>query len=413
MKKIGIMGGSFDPCHLGHVSLAEDARKQYLLDEVIFVPAKLQPFKMNLKTTPSYMRKEMVEIAIKNIEGFSVSDVELLRDEASFTYKTMRQLKEAYKRRGEEAEFFFILGTDAFLSVREWEKASEFLSENNFLVGSRPGYREEELDTYIQKMTDDFHNKIFKVENKKIDISSTQIRNLVEEGKDISAFVGREQEEYIKYNKLYQKEFKGKKRYFDCVEDTSIKEKIASVLNFIKENLSKKRVDHIMRVNHLAMKLGEIYGQDLEKIKLSVFCHDIAKEFKIYELNDLIHIYNLDNKYKNNPNLAHSKVGERIVNEFLGVEDKDILNAISFHTTGRANMSLLEKIVFISDFAEEGRSFTGVDKIRKLAYENIDESCYEALKHTLKYLKAKKSEIDEDSIKACFWFKRKVVENGN
>ena len=199
-KKIGIMGGSFDPCHRGHINLAMDALEQGGLSELVLVPAKVQPFKADAKQADGIHRLNMLNEAVKNISGLRVSDWEMRQDNLSYTYLTMREAK---KRAGEDAEVYFVTGTDAFLSIRTWKNAKELLSENKFIVGTRPGYKESELEKVIADISKNFGSEIIRIDNRRFHISSTEIRKRLEEGKDISDLVTEEVERYIKENGLY------------------------------------------------------------------------------------------------------------------------------------------------------------------------------------------------------------------
>ncbi len=196
IKKIGIFGGTFDPIHTGHMSLATDALEQMELNEVIFVPCKLQPFKLNKEVTDSKKRIEMMKIAIDN-PNFSISTFEMEQESVSYTYLTMDYFRKNY---GANTELFFICGTDSFLKMESWKESERFLSENKFIVGSRPGYKELELETEIKNLEKKYNTKIFKVNNKRFDISSTEIRDNIETYKEL---VDVRVVEYIKENELY------------------------------------------------------------------------------------------------------------------------------------------------------------------------------------------------------------------
>ena len=148
MKRIGILGGTFDPVHCGHIHLAEDAMKQGGLDEVIFIPARLQPFKLGKKITSGEDRLAMLQLATEHTPGFAVSSYELDAEGVSYTYLTLRALQKEY---GEDARLYFITGTDAFLKIELWMMAEELLTNYGFLIGTRPGYREDELAECIAR----------------------------------------------------------------------------------------------------------------------------------------------------------------------------------------------------------------------------------------------------------------------
>lgn len=202
MKKIGIMGGSFDPCHRGHINLALDAARQADLTKVILMPARVQPFKIDAKTVGNNHRLNMLKAAVENIAELEVSDWEMRQEELSYTYLTMREAK---KQAGDETQVFFISGTDSFLEISRWKNSEELISENRFIVGVRPGYREDELEAEIKRLSELYGTEIIKIDNRRFHISSTEIRERLRDGKDISDLVTPGVERYIKENGLYIK----------------------------------------------------------------------------------------------------------------------------------------------------------------------------------------------------------------
>lgn len=165
-------------------------------------------------------------------------------------------------------------------------------------------------------------------------------------------------------------------------------------------NLSEKRLKHTFAVVEVAKKLAKQYNCDIEKAEIAALCHDTYRCISIKENNRLIKEYGLSDKYINNPNLAHSKIAAlKIVDQF-NIKDKDIINAVSFHTTGRENMSLLEKIIYISDAIEPGRDYLNVDKIRKIAYKNLNMACIMSMKNTISYVVNEGQTVDEETVMA-------------
>jgi len=198
--KIGILGGTFDPVHFGHLSIAEQALEELALDKLIIVPAKLQPFKLEVPVTIGKHRIEMLKLAFENFEKVTISDYELNKNEISYTINTLNAFKNKYPC----SEIWFLLGTDSFLKIEIWKNAKELLSQFNLIVGARPGYKDKELDIQIKHLEDTYGTKIYQLANEKLDISSTDIRIRINQGKAIDKLVPITVERYITEYALYK-----------------------------------------------------------------------------------------------------------------------------------------------------------------------------------------------------------------
>ena len=200
-KKTGVFGGSFDPVHLGHLGLAKDAITEAGLDKVIFVPAKLQPFKLDKKVTPGEDRLAMLKLAIEGIDKLEVSEYELNKDSVSYTYLTLRAMKEML---GDDVQMYFITGTDSFIKIEDWKNSEELLRNFSYIVGSRPEYKKDELKECIEKVRNKYGTEVIVINNTELDISSTEIRNRLEAGEKADDLIPAEVERYIRENGLYK-----------------------------------------------------------------------------------------------------------------------------------------------------------------------------------------------------------------
>ncbi|CDZ74580.1 HD superfamily hydrolase [Peptoniphilus sp. ING2-D1G] len=172
--------------------------------------------------------------------------------------------------------------------------------------------------------------------------------------------------------------------------------------NEIISIVGEKRYEHILRVRDVAIDLAKNYNISVEKAEIAAYYHDCAKATTQDKIYELCKKYGLKLSYKMQkaPKIIHAPLGAIIANKKFGIEDKDILNAIKYHTTGRENMSMLEKIIFVSDYIEPNRKFDGIDEIRKLAFENIDIALYKSLNNMIGYLLLKDEYIVSDTIGA-------------
>jgi nicotinate-nucleotide adenylyltransferase len=199
--KIGVFGGTFDPIHFGHLLLAEQARDAAGLDKVIFIPAGSPPFKQEADVSDGEHRYRMVQLAIEDNDRFHVSDMEIKRRGISYTVTTLDQCRNHW---GEEAEIYFIVGTDAFLSMGKWVQAERLLQEYPVIVGSRAGSRDEERDKLADKFRREYGAEIIVAFMPKIEISSTDIKSRLLAGRSLRYILPAKVEEYIKEKGLYE-----------------------------------------------------------------------------------------------------------------------------------------------------------------------------------------------------------------
>lgn len=179
-----------------------------------------------------------------------------------------------------------------------------------------------------------------------------------------------------------------------------------SINSYIEKNFSEKRRVHTAGVRDCAIKLAEKYGADAEKAEAAALFHDMFRGVSEEALNYYVKHLGLDHKYLNNCNLAHGKIAAIIMKRDYGIDDEDVLNAVSFHTTGRPGMSLLEKIIYIADAIEPNRNYPGVAELRQAAERDIDEACLLSLTRTIDYVESQGNYLDTDTLDARDYFLR-------
>lgn len=197
----------------------------------------------------------------------------------------------------------------------------------------------------------------------------------------------------------------------DCISNKDYRDKNyrKEIEKYVRSHLSEKRWNHTVNVVSEAKKLCQMYGGDMEKCVTAAIFHDVVKELPNEELNALVRKFGFDEKYIDSPNLSHGKIAAALLKHEWGIDDEDIINAVSYHTTGRAGMSKTEKIVFIADAIEPTRVYNGVEAIRKATYEDLDRGCLKSLTDTVEHLKEKGvSYIDEDTLRAREWFEEQI-----
>ena len=379
MSKIGIMGGTFNPIHNAHIEIAKSACEQFNLDKVLFITSGNPPHKKNQTIISSYLRHKMVTEAIKNYDKFEPCDYEVKKETYSYTLETLKYIKKEYNN----PEIFFIIGADSLHDLPKWYKPRTILELCTLLVYKRRGY---DMEKDLRDIKKEYYCIAEFIDAETVDISSTQIREKVEKGEEIDEFVPESVSKFIKRNNLY-KEISG-----------NLKERI-------KEVLTDERFTHSIGVVRMAESLAKKHNEDKKKAYTAAILHDCAKNIDIETSLKKCEDYGvvLDENEIKNPLLIHAKLGEKIAEYEYGINDEDILNAIKWHTVGRKGMSTLEKIIFVADMVEKGRTFPGVENLRKLAHEDLNKAVKECILNTIKFNEAKNKEIHPNAYEVINW----------
>jgi len=198
-KKIGIMGGTFNPIHYGHLLVAEDARTYCNLDEIIFIPSGNSYMKDTSEIIDGKMRYEMVSLAIAGNTAFSISDMEIKRNGHTYTYETLEELNKIYP----DTDFYFILGADNLFTIEKWKYADKIMQNCTLIVASRDEKDKQDLTQKANSLFKSFHATIEILPERKIDLSSTEIRKKIRENKPVIYMTPQSVISYINKNALY------------------------------------------------------------------------------------------------------------------------------------------------------------------------------------------------------------------
>lgn len=364
MRKIGIMGGTFDPIHNGHLMLGEYAKARFCLDEIWFMPNGNPPHKCNESiTATTNHRVEMVRLAIADRAGFVLQPYEVENEDVHYSYLTMEHLKKIYP----DAEFYFIIGADSLFSLERWKCPERLVKTCILLAAYRDGRDTDEMQEQIALLNQKYDADIRLLQTPKVDVSSTDIRNRLKIGEAISSMIPETVLQYINRHHLYTDE-------------------LTPIRSQVRQHQKKSRFVHTLGVAETSVRLAERYGADKKKAEIAGLLHDCAKE-----------LY---------PGLLHASEGAKLAQSEYSIEDKEILDAIRWHTTGRPEMTLLDKIIYVADYIEPNRSQApNLDEIRRLAMKDLDECLYTILEATLAYLKATRTSIDTMTEKTYLYYK--------
>lgn len=377
--KIGIFGGTFNPVHNGHMNLAECYKEKLQLDKIIFIPTATPPHKVAEDLADDGVRLDMLKLALKDKKDFEISDAELLRKGKSYTFDTVSQYKEEHP----DDEVYLIIGSDMFLTFHEWYRYRDILSmvtlcsasrENEITVDEMEQYAEETLKADKSRcIISDFPVKI---------VSSSEVRKRIYTGEDFSDLVPSEVYKYILENGVY---FKSKNEQYR---------------QLVSSRLSSYRANHSFCVAESAVELCERFGGDKEKAYVAGLLHDVMKEednnTQLQYMQKVgIIVSTLE---KMSPKLYHAISGAAYCRFVLGIDDDEIISAIRYHTTGKQNMSQLEKIIFLADFISADRSYDDIEVIRDKAKKSLDEAILYGVQYTIKELADKEAPIHEDTL---------------
>ena len=389
--KIGIYGGTFNPPHLGHLTAARAVFELLNLDQLLLVPAGMPPHKELPAGSPTpEQRLEMTRLAGEQLglgDRVRTLDIEVYRQGKSFTADTLAQLKAQHP----EDELWLLMGTDMFLTLQAWHEPGKILSLAGIAAFGRTEEDTEELfsaqreylyQTYPQARL--FTLTIPGV----IDVSSTELREKLAKGEGASllapAVYG-----YILREGLYNTGAD--------LKHLSLSQLRPVALSYLKH----KRIPHVLGTEQEAIRLAERYGADVEKARRAALRHDCTKKLDMEEQLALCRRYGiqLDGLEQKALKLLHSKTGAAIARDVFGVDD-DIYSAIWYHTTGHAGMTKLEKIIYLADYIEPSRDFPGVDKLRKVCYEDLDRGLLMGLEMTIEEMTSMGNPVHHATIEA-------------
>lgn len=379
MCRTAIFGGSFNPPHLMHEKLIETLLKKDDIDKVLLVPTRDPVHKAGRQMAEPQHRLNMCEIVASKFTGVKAWDVELTREGKSYTYLTLLDYKKDF---GDKP--YFLLGADMLVTLHTWYNYRELLNLCEFICVYREGEDRALFDSAIKRVIADGGNieELLITPN---DISSTRART------SLAGNVSKEIENYIYENGLYKDN-----------KDMTIEQ----YKEHIKERLSDRRYYHSLCVAEEAVRLADRYGADKEKAYLAGLLHDVLKDTPsdiqlkfAKEFGIILSALELGAK-----KLYHSIIGSAYIEKVLGIKDKEIIDAVRYHTTAKKNMSKLAIVLYLADYTSRDRDYNGVEEMREAVEISIEKAMQIALKFTVEDLKSKGCPVHPDTLDAYAQF---------
>ena len=368
---IGVYGGTFDPPHWGHITAARAAMEQLGLDKLVLIPDRVPPHKALPEGSASpEQRLEMAALATAELgKRAEVSDRELRRDGPSYTSDTLAELRREYP----EDTLWLLMGSDMFLSLQTWHAPEEIMALARIAPFSREA-EDESAAFAAQKarLEREYGAQICIVQNPEVrELSSTEVRAALAagQGSDLlpPAVYG-----YVLREHLY-----GTHKVLTGLTPDELR---PIALSYLKP----KRMPHVLGTEQEAVRLVRRYGGDETQARIAALLHDCTKKLDMAQQLALCEKYGimLDELEQKALKLLHSKTGAAIARDVFGVEDA-VYDAILYHTTGKPDMTRLEKIIYLADYIEPTRDFLGVDALRRTVYEDLDKGLLMGLTMTI------------------------------
>lgn len=388
MEKIGIYGGTFNPPHLGHLRALRGFAAALQLDRVLMIPDGSPPHKELAADSPSpEERLRLCRLAAAELPFAEVSDLELRREGKSYTAETVRELRRRYP----ESELWLLMGTDMFLSFDHWREPEVIAANCGIAMAHRRSSPpEEQTALRVQKARLELrcHARIRVLENDILEVSSSSVRKLLlyRAGSSLlPCAVFRE----ILDKGLYRTGGLLKNLPFVRLKEESLLRH------------KEKRRAHAIGCCETAQALARRWGEDPETAARAGILHDVTKLLSGSEQLILCEEYGIlvDDFSRENPSLLHAVTGAAVAQRLFG-ESETVCNAIRWHTTGRAGMTMLQKIIYLADMIEPTRDYPGVEELRQLAMEDLNKAICCSLESTIAYVKERALPLHPDSLRA-------------
>ena len=382
--RIAIYGGSFNPPHLGHMEAARTVAAELAPDKLFIIPDNIPPHKEVEPGCPTAEeRLELCRLAFRDVPGAEVSDMEIRRQGKSYTAHTVQGLRKQYP----EDELCLVVGSDMFLSFEEWYEFRYLLGECTLAVISREEDDLDALRAHRDHLAEAYSANVRLLSHAPLPMNSSEIRVWLRLRLGSDLLDGAVYAEIIKH------------RWYEAMPE------LCWLREAVKPYLTPKRVAHVAGCESEAVKLAMHYGEDAESAAEAGILHDITKKLTREEQLILCDKYGIicDKDQLANEKLLHAITGAALARAEFGVSDA-VYSAIRWHTTGKPDMTLLEKIIYMADYIEPTRDFPGVEKLRALAYKDLDAAMALGLEMSLEDIRAHGVQPHRDTADAWQWY---------
>ena len=377
-KKLLFFGGTFDPPHIEHINLLKNAVEELSPDKVIVMPTFSPPHKKTFLSATPTKRLKLCKAAFGDIKGVEVSDWEIKQKGKSFSYLTMQKLASEYPTH----KIYFLMGTDMVSSFHTWKNPTQILKYATPLLCERQG---EGVSAKNSKK--DFYERFgielptLKYVGKRLSSTDIKIRKLLKMSVEdcLSPAVNRLIDEFSLYNGGF-------------------------MADYLVDNLTEQRLEHTKGVISLALRYAKKQGVCLNRTLTASMLHDVAKYLDPNDFPD----FEMPNGVPKP--VVHQYLGAFVAKTVLGVKCSQVLNAIRYHTSAKPDMSQLAKIIFTADMLEEGRTYEGVEEMRRISFEDFEKGFALSLKRSLTYINLRGGEIYPLTQQAYDYYKHLLKE---
>lgn len=386
-ERIGIMGGTLDPIHSGHIRMAQHAMKEAALDRVLMLPSGVPPHKPHV--TPPEHRWRMLCAACAGIPGLEPCREEIDRSGTIYTVDTLSILREKYPK----AELFYLIGADTLMELKKWREYGRVLTLCRFLVCPRS--TRYDMDTLEQERSrlQLLGGRIAWLDMEPLDVSSTEIRDAVCKDLPMPALPVQVWE-YAQAAGLYGAQPRIPQA--------------AQWLDKLFGALSVKRFSHTLAVAAEARRLARIHGLDEDRAEMAGLLHDCAKCMPLKEMQRLAQENHLtdDPSLMESGSLLHAIAGAHIAQTDYGMTDPAVLHAIRNHTTGAPGMTRLDMAVWLADAIEPTRApYPLLEEVRALAGISLEKALITSMEGTLRYVRKKGESVHPATMRTLEWLR--------